>query len=163
MTPCAPLDDRWRTDPDGCCQVRKVNTLERAMLGRVAWISGLRRADSPDRATTPVVERDRRNIVKINPIARWSDDDVAAYIAAHDVVVNPLVAQGYPSIGCWPCTRAVGDGEHARAGAGTAPSRPSAGCTGERGTVEDRDDRVPRGAGPGDPELLTVRAACAAA
>jgi phosphoadenosine phosphosulfate reductase len=116
MTPRAEPDDRWRLDPDGCCQMRKVAPLERAMLGRVAWMSGLRRADSADRATTPVVQRDRRNIVKVNPLARWTDEQVEAYIAEHDVVVNPLVRAGYPSIGCWPCTRAIADGEPARAG-----------------------------------------------
>jgi phosphoadenosine phosphosulfate reductase len=63
-----------------------------------------------------VVERDRRGLIKVNPLVNWSDDDVAAYIRANDVPVNPLVDQGYPSIGCWPCTRAVAPGEDARAG-----------------------------------------------
>jgi phosphoadenosine phosphosulfate reductase len=101
-------DDRWRTDPDGCCHARKVAPMERALRGRVAWLSGLRRADSPARAHTPVVQRDRRGLVKVNPLARWSDEDVAGYVAAHDVPVNPLVARGYTSIGCWPCTAPVG-------------------------------------------------------
>jgi len=78
--------------------------MERALRGRVAWLSGLRRADSRARAHTPVVQRDRRGLVKVNPLAAWTDEEVAAYIAAHDVPVNPLVARGYPSIGCWPCT-----------------------------------------------------------
>jgi phosphoadenosine phosphosulfate reductase len=63
-----------------------------------------------------VVEVDRRGLVKVNPLVAWADEDVAAYIAAHDVPVNPLVAQGYPSVGCWPCTRPVAPGEDARAG-----------------------------------------------
>jgi phosphoadenosine phosphosulfate reductase len=109
-------DDLWRTDPDACCHARKVLPMERALQGREAWLSGLRRADSPLRAAVPVVERDRRGLVKVNPLASWTDEDVAAYIAAHDVPVNPLLAQGYPSIGCWPCTRPVAEGEDGRAG-----------------------------------------------
>jgi phosphoadenosine phosphosulfate reductase len=109
-------DDLWRTDPDACCHARKVAPMERALRGRVAWLSGLRRADSPDRRRVSVVHRDRRGLVKINPLVAWSDDDVARYIAEHDVPVNPLVAQGYASIGCWPCTRPVSSDENARAG-----------------------------------------------
>jgi phosphoadenosine phosphosulfate reductase len=109
-------DDLWRTDPDACCRARKVLPMQRALAGRDAWLSGLRRADSPLRSEVPVVERDRRGLVKINPLAAWTDEDVAAYVAAHDVPVNPLVAQGYVSIGCWPCTRPVTDGEDGRAG-----------------------------------------------
>jgi phosphoadenosine phosphosulfate reductase len=111
-----PLDDRWQIDTDSCCNARKVVPLEAALAEKDAWMSGLRRADSADRADTPIVARDRRGLVKVNPLATWSDDEVEAYIAAHDVVTNPLLAQGYPSVGCWPCTRAVGDGEDARAG-----------------------------------------------
>jgi phosphoadenosine phosphosulfate reductase len=117
-----PLDDRWQIDPDGCCAARKVVPLDELLAGRRAWLSGLRRADGPDRAATPVLERDRRGLVKVNPLVAWSDEDVAAYITSHDVPVNPLVARGYPSIGCWPCTRSVAPGEDARAGrwSGTA-------------------------------------------
>ncbi len=111
-----PLVERWRTDTDACCAVRKVEPLERALAGRSAWLSGLRRQDSPSRAATPVVERDRRGLVKINPIAAWTDLDVDAYLRDHDVPRNPLVAQGYPSVGCWPCTRAPAPGEDRRAG-----------------------------------------------
>ena len=115
-TPEVPLDDRWQTDTDGCCAARKVAPLEEALADKDAWLSGLRRADSADRADTPIVERDRRGLVKVNPLATWSDAEVDAYIAAHDVPINPLLAQGYPSVGCWPCTRAVAEGEDARAG-----------------------------------------------
>jgi phosphoadenosine phosphosulfate reductase len=114
--PEARPDDLWRTDPDACCHARKVVPMERALEGRAAWLSGLRRADSPDRSEASVVHRDRRGLVKINPLIAWSDDDVARYVAEHDVPVNPLVAQGYASIGCWPCTRPVHGGEDARAG-----------------------------------------------
>ncbi len=104
--------------------MRKVAQLEAALVGKEAWMSGLRRDDSPERAATPIVERDRRGLVKINPIATWTDDDVALYIALHDVPVNPLVAKGYPSVGCWPCTQAVAEGDDKRAGrwAGTGKS-----------------------------------------
>ena len=120
--PDRPLDDLWRVDTDACCNARKVVPLEEALAGKDAWLSGLRRADSPDRADTPIVSRDRRGLVKVNPIATWTDDDVALYIQLHDVPVNPLVARGYPSVGCWPCTQAVGAGDDKRAGrwAGTA-------------------------------------------
>jgi phosphoadenosine phosphosulfate reductase len=120
--PDRPLDDLWRTDTDACCHARKVVPLEEALKGKTAWLSGLRRADSPERAVTPIVEHDRRGLVKVNPIATWSDDDVALYIQLHDVPVNPLVARGYPSIGCWPCTQPVAPGADPRAGrwAGTA-------------------------------------------
>jgi phosphoadenosine phosphosulfate reductase len=116
------LDDLWRTDTDACCNARKVVPLDEALAGKTAWLSGLRRADSAERAGTPIVSRDRRGLVKVNPIATWSDDDVALYIQLHDVPVNPLVARGYPSIGCWPCTQPVAAGTDARAGrwAGTA-------------------------------------------
>lgn len=110
------LDDLWKIDTDLCCDRRKVRPLEAALRGKDAWLSGLRRADGPSREDTPIVSRDRRGLVKINPIATWTDDDVAAYIALHDVPVNPLLSEGYPSIGCWPCTKAVADGAPARAG-----------------------------------------------
>jgi phosphoadenosine phosphosulfate reductase len=111
-----PLDDRWRIDTDGCCAARKVAPLEQALAGRQAWMSGLRRADSPTREATPIISRDRRGLVKVNPLANWSDAEVEDYIARHDVVTNPLLSQGYTSVGCWPCTRAVAPGEDVRAG-----------------------------------------------
>jgi phosphoadenosine phosphosulfate reductase len=114
--PDRPLDDLWRTDTDACCHARKVVPLEEALKGKTAWLSGLRRADSPERASTPIIERDRRGVVKVNPLATWSDDDVARYIELHDVPVNPLVARGYPSIGCWPCTQPMAPGADPRAG-----------------------------------------------
>ncbi len=111
-----PLDDRWRTDPDGCCGARKVAPLDTFLSRRTAWMTGLRRFDSPNRAAVPIVVRDRRGLVKINPLATWADDDVSRYIADHDVPVNPLLFEGYPSIGCWPCTQPVGPGDDVRAG-----------------------------------------------
>ena len=107
----------WRRDPDACCAMRKVEPLARALEGYEAYASGIRRDESPTRAGTPVVEWDeRRGLVKVNPIVRWSQDDVDAYVARHGVLVNPLVHEGYPSIGCAPCTRRVAPGEDLRAG-----------------------------------------------
>jgi phosphoadenosine phosphosulfate reductase len=109
-------DGRWRPDPDGCCAVRKVAPLDELLVERQAWMTGLRRAESPSRRGTPVVGPDPRGVVKVNPLAAWTDAEVDAYIARHDVPVNPLVAAGYPSIGCWPCTRPVPADADTRAG-----------------------------------------------
>jgi phosphoadenosine phosphosulfate reductase len=107
----------YERDPDRCCALRKVEPLRRALAPYRAWITGLRRADSPTRASTPRVEWDaRRSMVKVNPIATWSDEELAGYVQAHGVLVNPLVELGYLSIGCAPCTRAVAPGEDPRAG-----------------------------------------------
>lgn len=106
----------WEAEPERCCSDAKVAQLDLALAGKRAWMSGIRRAEAPTRAGAPVVGRDRRGLVKVNPLATWSDDDVDRYVAEHDVPVNPLVARGYRSIGCAPCTRPVGDGEDARAG-----------------------------------------------
>lgn len=107
-----------RTDPDACCALRKVAPLDGALRGYRAWATGLRRAESPTRAGTPTVGWDaRRGLVKLAPLATWTDDDVEAYLDAHpDVVLNPLLQLGYRSVGCAPCTRAVAPGEDARAG-----------------------------------------------
>lgn len=109
-------DELWKADPENCCSAVKVGQLDRALQGKLAWMSGLRRAESPTRVQAPIVGRDLRGLVKVNPLATWDDLDVARYIAEHDVVVNPLVEQGYRSIGCAPCTVPVADDEHARAG-----------------------------------------------
>ena len=115
--PDLPADDRWLTDPDGCCAVRKVAPLARALEGRQAWMSGLRRDDAPSRAKTPVVTYDvGRGLVKVNPIALWSDLDVEGYVRDRGLPVHPLADRGYASIGCWPCTRPVADSEDPRAG-----------------------------------------------
>ncbi|MCO8128990.1 phosphoadenylyl-sulfate reductase [Acidimicrobiia bacterium EGI L10123] len=106
----------WKTDPDNCCSALKVQQLDRALAGKAAWMSGIRRAEADTRATAHVVGRDLRGLVKVNPIAQWTDADVEAYIDAHDVPFNPLLTQGYGSIGCMPCTEKVAPGEDARAG-----------------------------------------------
>ncbi|HMK97983.1 MAG TPA: phosphoadenylyl-sulfate reductase [Acidimicrobiales bacterium] len=106
----------WKSDPVNCCTPDKVAQLERALVGKRAWMSGLRRQESKSRQDAPIVSRDRRGLVKLNPLANWTDLDVEGYIADHDVPVNPLLRKGYPSIGCWPCTRPVIPGEDPRAG-----------------------------------------------
>jgi phosphoadenosine phosphosulfate reductase len=108
------LHDR---DPNLCCFLRKVEPLARSLEGRAAWVTGVRRAESPTRADAPIVSwDDAHDLVKINPLVSWSDEDVEAYQVEHDLPRNPLVADGYPSIGCAPCTRRVAPGEDPRAG-----------------------------------------------
>jgi phosphoadenosine phosphosulfate reductase len=100
-----------------CCAIRKVEPLARALRGARAWITGLRRAQGVTRTDVAFEGFDERyGLVKFNPLADWSDDDVWAYVDAHDVPVNALHRAGYPSIGCAPCTRAVAPGEDPRAG-----------------------------------------------
>jgi phosphoadenosine phosphosulfate reductase len=110
-------DNLWQTDTTACCQIRKVEPLQRSMAGKAAWVTGVRRVDGPTRVNTPVVTYDLgRNIAKINPLAAWTDDDMALYAQLNDLPANPLTERGYPSIGCWPCTRPVAPGEDKRAG-----------------------------------------------
>lgn len=116
IRPDVPVDDLWRSDVDGCCAVRRVAPLDHALEGKLAWMSGLRRAEASTRRRARIVALDERGLVKVNPLATWSDVDVAGYIADHDIIVNPLVERGYPSIGCWPCTRAVADSDDPRSG-----------------------------------------------
>lgn len=97
--------DLFARDPNQCCALRKVVPLQRTLAGYSAWVTGVRRVEAPTRANTPLISYDEKfGLVKINPIAAWSDDDMQRYIEEHDVLVNPLVAEGYPSIGCAPCT-----------------------------------------------------------
>ena len=117
MEPLIQPDDLWQTDPDECCAMRKVEPLARALEGKSAWLTGLRRDEASTRANAPIVGFDvGRGIVKVNPIAPWTDADIASYKVDHDLLEHPLAAQGYPSIGCWPCTRPVTDGDDPRAG-----------------------------------------------
>jgi phosphoadenosine phosphosulfate reductase len=107
----------WKTDPDRCCQMRKVTPLARVLAPFTAWATGIRGDETAARVGTPVVHWDeRRGMVKVNPIARWSHEEVEAYAARHGVLINPLQQLGYASIGCAPCTRPVQAGENARAG-----------------------------------------------
>jgi phosphoadenosine phosphosulfate reductase len=100
-----------------CCQFRKVAPLRRALEGGQAWMTSLKRSDGPTRADAPIVSWDQGfGLVKVNPLASWTDDDITSYLADHDLPSHPLVSQGYRSIGCAPTTRPVGEGEDARAG-----------------------------------------------
>jgi phosphoadenosine phosphosulfate reductase len=103
----------YADDANRCCRERKLQPLRRAIRGYDAWISAIRADQSADRGRAQVVSWDAKFVlVKVNPLLRWTKRDVWAYIVTHDVPYNPLHDQGYPSIGCWPCTRAVADGEH---------------------------------------------------
>ena len=114
----------YGTNPDHCCYLRKVVPLQTAVQGFDAWLTAIRRDQTPERARAPIVGRDPkyRHLVKINPLAHWRKQQVWDYIQTHNVPVNPLHAQGYPSIGCGLCTRPIFAGEDDRAGrwAGTA-------------------------------------------
>ena len=100
-----------------CCRIRKVEPLERALAGKKAWITGLRRAQAISRGDLLLEAHDAdHDLVKFSPLADWFEDDVWTYLRARDVPVNALHARGYPSIGCAPCTRAIAPGEHIRAG-----------------------------------------------
>jgi len=100
-----------------CCQFRKVEPLRRALAGRRAWLTSLKRTDGPTRADAPIVSWDASfGLVKVNPLATWTDDDIASYLADHGLPVHPLVPKGYRSIGCAPTTRPVAQGEDPRAG-----------------------------------------------
>jgi phosphoadenosine phosphosulfate reductase len=107
----------WNRDPTACCAMRKVEPLARALEPYVAWASGVRRDEAVTRRDTGVVEWDaKRGKVKVNPIARWTQAEVDAYVEQHGVLVNPLAYDGYPSIGCAPCTHRVAPGEDPRSG-----------------------------------------------
>jgi phosphoadenosine phosphosulfate reductase len=107
----------YKTQPDRCCFDRKVKVLQQAAVGFDAWMSGIRRDQSPDRAKAPIVGWDKKfGLVKVSPLANSTKNDVWKLITDHDIPYNPLHDQGYSSIGCWPCTRAVMFGEDERAG-----------------------------------------------
>jgi phosphoadenosine phosphosulfate reductase len=109
--------DLFARDPGLCCSLRKVEPLRNRLAGYEVWASGVRRGESPTRAKTPLVAWDEKNgLVKINPLAAWSFDEILSYAARHGVVVNPLLNDGFPSIGCAPCTRRVAPGEDPRSG-----------------------------------------------
>ena len=107
----------YSRDPGLCCARRKVEPLHEALAGYEVWFTGVRREEAPTRTNTPLVAWDERNgLVKVNPVAAWTFDDLLGYAGAHAVPVNLLIAHGYPSIGCEPCTRPVAPGEDPRAG-----------------------------------------------
>ena len=117
----SPLDPAqpppWETDPDACCHLRKVLPLQAMLATKDAWVTGIRRDQTPDRAHAQVIEWDGRfGLIKANPLAGWTSEDVAAYVRRHEVPTNALHERGYLSVGCAPCTSPVRLGEDPRAG-----------------------------------------------
>jgi phosphoadenosine phosphosulfate reductase len=109
--------DLFASNPALCCRMRKVEPLARTLRDYSAWVTGLRRVEASTRANAPLISFDEQfGLVKINPIAAWTDDDLDAYIAEHNVLVNPLIDEGYPSIGCAPCTIKPAAGADPRSG-----------------------------------------------
>jgi phosphoadenosine phosphosulfate reductase len=120
--------DLFARDAAQCCRMRKVEPLGKALRGYSAWVTGIRRVEAPTRANAPLVSFDKAfGLVKINPIAAWSDDDMQAYIDANDILVNPLVFEGYPSIGCAPCTAKPIEGADPRSGRWAGQSKTECG------------------------------------
>ena len=120
--------DLFAREPADCCRMRKVEPLGRALQGYSAWVTGIRRVEAPTRANAPLISWDNAfNLVKINPIAAWTDEDIQAYIDANDVLVNPLVFEGYPSIGCAPCTSKPVEGADPRSGRWAGSSKTECG------------------------------------
>ncbi len=110
-------DELWKSNPTSCCNLRKVEPLTRILSQYEAWITGIRRDQAPTRANAKKVEYDTKfGLVKFNPLASWTSEDVWAYIRANDVIYNPLHDRNYPSIGCEHCTKPVMPGEDPRAG-----------------------------------------------
>ncbi len=109
--------DLFARDPTACCRLRKVEPLAEHLAGYEAWVTGLRRDEAPTRTSTPVVAWDEAHgLVKVNPLAAWTFDELLAYAWANEVPLNPLLTDGYPSIGCQPCTARVAPGDDPRSG-----------------------------------------------
>jgi phosphoadenosine phosphosulfate reductase len=109
--------DLFAREPNECCRMRKVEPLSKALRGYSAWVTGIRRVEAPTRANAPLISWDKAfGLVKINPLAAWTDEEMQAYIDDNDVLVNPLVFEGYPSIGCAPCTAKPVEGADPRSG-----------------------------------------------
>jgi phosphoadenosine phosphosulfate reductase len=120
--------DLFASDAAACCRMRKVEPLGKALKGYSAWVTGIRRVEAPTRANAPLISFDKAfGLVKINPIAAWSDDEMQTYIDANDVLVNPLVHEGYPSIGCLPCTAKPVEGADPRSGRWAGQSKTECG------------------------------------
>jgi phosphoadenosine phosphosulfate reductase len=120
--------DLFARDAGACCRMRKVEPLGKALAGYSAWVTGIRRVEAPTRANAPLISWDQAfNLVKINPIAAWTDEEIQAYIDANDILVNPLVFDGYPSIGCAPCTSKPAEGADPRSGRWAGSSKTECG------------------------------------
>jgi phosphoadenosine phosphosulfate reductase len=120
--------DLFARAPNECCRMRKVEPLSKALRGYSAWVTGIRRVEAPTRANAPLISWDKAfGLVKINPLAPWTDEDMQNYIDANDVLVNPLVFEGYPSIGCAPCTAKPVAGADPRSGRWAGQSKTECG------------------------------------
>lgn len=130
-------EELWQTDAERCCELRKVRPLARAVAGYAALIDGRKRAHGFERGALATVQQ-AGDVVKISPLANWSEVDIEAHFVARDLPRHPLVAQGYRSIGCWPCTRPTKPGESARAGRWAGSAKTECGIhTVPFGTVKD--------------------------
>jgi phosphoadenosine phosphosulfate reductase len=139
--PIDPIDRLWETDPDRCCGIRKVEPLERALRGYDAWITGIRREQSPTRANAQKVEwSERYGVWKIQPLVDWDAKRVQAYLTVNEVPYNPLHDQGYPSIGCVHCTRPVAAGEDERAGRWAGSGKLECGIHGNAPLIKESSD-----------------------
>ncbi len=127
----------YSVDPAECCRLRKVEPLRRSLIGHTAWISSIRRDQTPDRSCVDIVDWDEKfNLVKISPLANWSRKDVWGYIRENDVPYNPLHDQGYASIGCYPCTIPIRIGESERSGRWAGTGRTECGLHSQERTRE---------------------------
>jgi phosphoadenosine phosphosulfate reductase len=143
----------WAREPERCCYLRKVLPLQRFLADKRAWITGVRRTHTAERNGTRLVEWDSSNaLVKINPLARWTDEEVWTYIRRYDLPSNPLHSDGYPSIGCRPCTRPVEPGQAARSGRWAGTGRDECGIHRDRiGPARAGHPGLPvRGTTPGE-------------
>ncbi|TCM17957.1 phosphoadenylylsulfate reductase (thioredoxin) [Novosphingobium sp. PhB165] len=137
---------RWSYDPDGCCEIRKVKPLEKALLNYDASFTGRKAFQNSTRATLPRFEidtTDAQGRLKVNPLIDWNPDRIAAYIAEHDLPPHPLVAQGYPSIGCMPCTSKVAAGEDPRSGRWRGWDKTECGIHVAHPTTDHTDQNAP--------------------
>lgn len=138
----------YKTQPDRCCFDRKVRVLQQAAVGFDAWMSGIRRDQSPDRAKAPIIGWDKKfGLVKVSPLANWTKQQVWRLITDHDIPYNPLHDQGYSSIGCWPCTRAVMFGEDERAGRWSGFAKTECGLHTLEEPTGGTDEAAPRSPG----------------
>lgn len=117
----------YETKPDMCCYLNKVEPLQRVMSGKVAWVTGIRRDQTAHRSKSPVLTRQSDGIIKVAPMLEWKHDDVQRYVKKYALPEHPLLKQGYPSIGCFPCTKPVADGEDARSGRWTGNQKTECG------------------------------------
>ena len=139
--PIDPIERLWETDPDRCCGIRKVEPLERALRGYDAWITGIRREQSPTRANAQKVEwSERYSVWKIQPLVDWDAKRVQAYLTVNEVPYNPLHDRGYPSIGCVHCTRPVAVGEDERAGRWAGSGKLECGIHGNAPLIKESSD-----------------------